>query len=31
MGHLTVVAGEPEEALARARSAVEALHWEDEA
>jgi 5-(carboxyamino)imidazole ribonucleotide synthase len=31
MGHLTVVAGEPEEALARARSAAEALHWEDEA
>jgi 5-(carboxyamino)imidazole ribonucleotide synthase len=29
MGHLTVVANEPEEALARARSAVEALHWED--
>ena len=31
MGHVTVVAGEPEEALARARSASEALHWEDEA
>ena len=31
MGHLTVVAGEPEEALARARSAVGGLHWEDEA
>jgi 5-(carboxyamino)imidazole ribonucleotide synthase len=29
MGHLTVVTGEPEEALARARSAVGALHWED--
>jgi 5-(carboxyamino)imidazole ribonucleotide synthase len=29
MGHLTVVAGEPEEALARAHRAVEALHWED--
>ena len=29
MGHVTVVANEPEEALARARSAVEALHWED--
>jgi 5-(carboxyamino)imidazole ribonucleotide synthase len=31
MGHVTVVADEPEEALARARAAVEALHWEDEA
>jgi 5-(carboxyamino)imidazole ribonucleotide synthase len=29
MGHLTVVADEPEDALARARTAVEALHWED--
>jgi 5-(carboxyamino)imidazole ribonucleotide synthase len=29
MGHLTVVADEPEEALARARTGVEALHWED--
>jgi 5-(carboxyamino)imidazole ribonucleotide synthase len=29
MGHLTVVVDEPEEALARARTAVEALHWED--
>jgi 5-(carboxyamino)imidazole ribonucleotide synthase len=29
MGHVTVVGDEPEEALARARTAVEALHWED--
>ncbi len=28
MGHVTVVAGASDEALARARAAVEALHWE---
>jgi 5-(carboxyamino)imidazole ribonucleotide synthase len=31
MGHVTVTAADPEEALARARSAVETLRWEDEA
>jgi 5-(carboxyamino)imidazole ribonucleotide synthase len=31
MGHVTVIAADPEEALARARAAVETLRWEDEA
>lgn len=31
MGHVTVVTGDPEDALARARAGVETLRWEDEA
>ncbi|MBF6604487.1 MAG: 5-(carboxyamino)imidazole ribonucleotide synthase [Chloroflexi bacterium] len=30
MGHLTVVAAHPDEAITRARTALAALHWEDE-
>jgi 5-(carboxyamino)imidazole ribonucleotide synthase len=31
MGHVTVVTADPEDALARARAAVETLRWEDDA